>query len=77
VKFAQRSFFAGEKLAGLADGQRRVGGWRRVRAGMRARGSTRQRPAVSRAGGLTKPERHGANDHQSGCYICMNGGLAN
>jgi hypothetical protein len=45
VKFAQRGFFAGEKFAGLADGQRRVGHWRRVRAGMRARGATRQRPA--------------------------------
>jgi transposase len=45
VKFARRSFFAGEKFAGIADGQRRVGHWRRIRAGMRAHGSTRQRPA--------------------------------
>jgi Integrase core domain len=45
VKFVQRSFFAGEKFAGLADGQRRVGDWCRVRAGMRVHGTTRQRPA--------------------------------
>jgi hypothetical protein len=45
VKFARRGFFAGEKFADIADGQRRVRDWRRVRAGMRARGTTGQRPA--------------------------------
>jgi hypothetical protein len=45
VKFVRRGFFAGEKFAGLGDGQRRVGDWCRIRAGMRVHGATRQRPA--------------------------------
>jgi len=45
VKFAQRSFFAGEDFAGIADAQRRAEDWCRVRAGMRVHGTTRQRPA--------------------------------
>ena len=45
VKFAQRSFFAGEQFADLADAQRRAEDWCRGRAGMRVHGSTRQRPA--------------------------------
>jgi hypothetical protein len=45
VKFAQRSFFAGEDFAGIADAQRRAGDWCRIRAGMRVHGTTRGRPA--------------------------------
>ncbi len=45
VKFVQRSFFAGEQFADLADAQYRAAGWCRDRAGMRVHGSTRQRPA--------------------------------
>jgi hypothetical protein len=46
VKFAQRSFFAGEDFgAGIEDAQRRADHWCRVRAGMRVHGTTRQRPA--------------------------------
>jgi transposase len=45
VKFAQRSFFAGEQFADLADAQYRAEGWCRNRAGMRVHGTTRQRPA--------------------------------
>ena len=45
VKFAQRSFFAGEQFMGLDDAQRRAEDWCRVRAGMRVHGTTRQRPA--------------------------------
>jgi transposase len=45
VKFAQRSFFAGEQFADLADAQRRAEDWCRIRAGMRVHGTTRQRPA--------------------------------
>lgn len=45
VKFAQRSFFAGEQFADLADAQRRAEDWCRGRAGMRVHGTTRQRPA--------------------------------
>ena len=45
VKFAQRSFFAGEQFAGIADAQRRAAQWCRTRAGMRVHGTTRQRPA--------------------------------
>jgi len=45
VKFVQRSFFAGEQFADLADAQRRAGDWCRIRAGMRVHGTTRQRPA--------------------------------
>ncbi|HEY2577737.1 MAG TPA: IS21 family transposase [Streptosporangiaceae bacterium] len=45
VKFAQRSFFAGEQFTDLADAQRRAEQWCRVRAGMRVHGTTRQRPA--------------------------------
>ena len=45
VKFAQRSFFAGEDFAGIEDAQRRAVHWCRVRAGMRVHGTTRQRPA--------------------------------
>jgi transposase len=50
VKFVQRSFFAGEQFADLADAQRRAGDWCRVRAGMRVHGTTRQRPAEVFAG---------------------------
>jgi transposase len=45
VKFAQRSFFAGEQFLDIADAQRRADDWCRVRAGMRIHGTTRQRPA--------------------------------
>ena len=45
VKFAQRSFFAGEQFLDIADAQRRADDWCRVRAGMRVHGTTRQRPA--------------------------------
>jgi hypothetical protein len=45
VKFAQRSFFAGEDFAGIADAQRRAEDWCRIRAGMRVHGTTRRRPA--------------------------------
>jgi len=45
VKFVQGSFFAGEAFLGLADAQRRVEQWCRVRAGMRVHGTIRQRPA--------------------------------
>jgi len=45
VKFAQRSFFAGEQFAGIEDAQRGADDWCRIRAGMRVHGTTRQRPA--------------------------------
>jgi transposase len=45
VKFAQRSFFAGEAFLDIADAQRRADDWCRTRAGMRVHGTTRQRPA--------------------------------
>ncbi|MGH3228136.1 MAG: Mu transposase domain-containing protein, partial [Streptosporangiaceae bacterium] len=45
VKFTQRSFFAGEQFADLADAQHRVEDWCRSRAGMRVHGTTRRRPA--------------------------------
>jgi transposase len=45
VKFVQRSFFAGEQFADLADAQHRAVDWCRVRAGTRVHGTTRQRPA--------------------------------
>ena len=45
VKFAQRSFFAGEQFTGIAGAQRRADDWCRNRAGMRVHGTTRQRPA--------------------------------
>ena len=45
VKFAQRSFFAGEQFAGIEDAQHRAEDWCRVRAGMRVHGTTRKRPA--------------------------------
>ena len=45
VKFVQVSFFAGEQFTGIADAQRRADDWCRIRAGMRAHGTTRQRPA--------------------------------
>jgi hypothetical protein len=46
VKFAQRSFFAGEAFLDIADAQRRADDWCRVRAGMRVHGTTRRQPAV-------------------------------
>lgn len=46
VKFAQRSFFAGEGFLDIDDAQRRADDWCRVRAGMRVHGTTRQQPAV-------------------------------
>jgi hypothetical protein len=46
VKFAQRSFFAGEQFLDIDDAQRRADDWSRVRAGMRIHGTTRQQPAV-------------------------------
>jgi hypothetical protein len=46
VKFAQRSFFAGEVFVDLEDAQRRADQWCRVRAGMRVHGTTRAQPAV-------------------------------
>jgi transposase len=45
VKFAQRSFFAGEDFNGIEDAQRRAEDWCRIRAGMRVHGTTRRRPA--------------------------------
>jgi len=45
VKFAQRSFFAGERFLDIGDAQRRADDWCRVRAGMRVHGTTRRRPA--------------------------------
>ena len=45
VKFAQRSFFAGETFDGIGHAQRMAEDWCRVRAGMRVHGTTRQRPA--------------------------------
>ena len=45
VKFAQRSFFAGEDFHGIEDAQRRADDWCRIRAGMRVHGTTRRRPA--------------------------------
>lgn len=45
VKFVQRSFFAGEEFADLADARHRAVDWCRVRAGTRVHGTTRQRPA--------------------------------
>jgi transposase len=45
VKFAQRSFFAGEQFLDIADAQRRADDWCRVRAGMRIHGTTRRQPA--------------------------------
>jgi len=45
VQFTQRSFFAGEEFADLADAQHRAEDWCRIRAGMRVHGTTRQRPA--------------------------------
>ena len=44
VKFAQRSFFAGEDFNGIEDAQRRAGDWCRIRAGMRVHGTTRRGP---------------------------------
>ncbi|HEU5391235.1 MAG TPA: IS21 family transposase [Streptosporangiaceae bacterium] len=46
VKFAQRSFFAGEEFLDLDDAQRRADDWSRARAGMRVHGTTRRQPAV-------------------------------
>ena len=45
VKFAQRSFFAGEQFLDIADAQRQADDWCRGRAGMRVHGTTRRRPA--------------------------------
>ena len=45
VKFAQRSFFAGEQFDGVEHAQRVAEDWCRGRAGMRVHGTTRQRPA--------------------------------
>ncbi len=62
VKFAQRSFFAGEDFHGIEDAQRRAGDWCRIRAGMRVHGTTRRRPAemfaqVEAAALLPAPEQ--------------------
>ena len=62
VKFAQRSFFAGEDFNGIEDAQRRAGDWCRIRAGMRVHGTTRRRPAemfaqVEAAALLPAPEQ--------------------
>lgn len=46
VRFAQRSFFAGEEFLDIADARRRADDWCRGRAGMRVHGTTRLRPAV-------------------------------
>jgi transposase len=45
VKFAQRSFFAGEQFEGIGHAQRLAEDWCRNRAGMRVHGTTRRRPA--------------------------------
>jgi transposase len=45
VGFVRRSFFAGESFVDLADAQRRVEEWCRVRAGLRVHGTTQSRPA--------------------------------
>src|SRR5260370_519002 len=39
VKFTQRSFFAGEQFAGIADAQSKAEDWCRNRAGMRVHGT--------------------------------------
>jgi transposase len=45
VQYVQRSFWAGEQFADLADAQRRAETWARVKAGMRIHGTTQARPA--------------------------------
>ena len=45
VKFAQRSFWAGEDFTGIGQAQPAAVTWCRQRAGMRVHGTTRQRPA--------------------------------
>lgn len=45
VAYVRDSFWAGEEFADLADAQRRVEVWCRVKAGMRIHGTTRVRPA--------------------------------
>jgi len=45
VPFVRQSFFAGESFIDLADAQRRVEQWCRVRAGMRVHGTIQARPA--------------------------------
>ena len=45
VKFAQRSFWAGEDFSGIGQAQPAAVTWCRQRAGMRVHGTTRQRPA--------------------------------
>ena len=45
VPFVRQSFFAGESFIDLADAQRRVEKWCRVRAGMRVHGTIQARPA--------------------------------
>ena len=45
VPFVRNSFFAGEDFIDLADAQRRVEEWCRVRAGLRRHGTTQCRPA--------------------------------
>ncbi|MBF6558453.1 MAG: IS21 family transposase, partial [Acidimicrobiales bacterium] len=45
VPFVRNSFFAGETFIDLADAQRRVEAWCRVRAGLRTHGTTQLRPA--------------------------------
>ena len=45
VPFVRQSFFAGETFLDLADAQRRVGDWCRVRAGMRVHGTIQAHPA--------------------------------
>jgi hypothetical protein len=45
VPFVRGSFFAGESFVDLADAQRRVESWCKVRAGMRVHGTTQCHPA--------------------------------
>jgi transposase len=45
VPFVRGSFWKGETFNGLADAQRRVEEWCRVRAGLRVHGTTQARPA--------------------------------
>jgi transposase len=45
VQYVQRSFWAGEEFADLADAQRRAETWARLKAGRRIHGTTQARPA--------------------------------
>ena len=59
VKFAQRSFFAGEDFNGIEDAQRRAEDWCRVRAGMRVHGTVRDLKV------------RGLRCSRRGCFVCI------